>query len=92
MATPPTNIKTFDSPNTRVTNGWFRFSRNPMYLGFTLLLAGAAAVAGCAYAFAPPMVFVIVAARIYIPFEERAMVTTFGDAYGSYCRKVRRWI
>jgi protein-S-isoprenylcysteine O-methyltransferase Ste14 len=33
-----TNIKTFNEPGKLVTDGWFRFSRNPMYLGFQGIL------------------------------------------------------
>ena len=87
-----TNIKTFDAPGTLVTTGWFRFSRNPMYVGFTLLLVGAAAVAGCAFALASPIVFALISARIYIPFEESALSRAFGDAYETYRRRVRRWL
>ena len=87
-----TNIKTFDAPGTLVTTGWFRFSRNPMYVGFTLLLVGAAAVAGCAFALVPPIVFALISARIYVPFEESALSRAFGDAYETYRRRVRRWL
>ncbi|MDZ7668179.1 MAG: methyltransferase [Gammaproteobacteria bacterium] len=37
-----TNIHTFRDPDVLVTEGVFRISRNPMYLGFLVLLAGAA--------------------------------------------------
>ena len=41
-----TNIKTFNEPGTLVTDGLFRWSRNPMYLGFLLLLGGTAIALG----------------------------------------------
>jgi protein-S-isoprenylcysteine O-methyltransferase Ste14 len=86
-----TNIKTFDDPNRLVTDGWFRLSRNPMYLGFAMLLGGLALAAGGTLTWLPPILFVVAADRIYIPFEERAMRRVFGDAYADYQRRVRRW-
>jgi len=90
--TMKTNIKTFDAPGILVTNGWFRHSRNPMYLGFTLLLLGAAVVTGGAFTFAPPLVFALISQWIYIPFEESAMSRAFGEEYACYRRGVRRWL
>jgi protein-S-isoprenylcysteine O-methyltransferase Ste14 len=90
--TVKTNIKTFDAPGSLVTSGWFRFSRNPMYLGFTLLLLGAATVTGGAFTFVPPLVFALISQWIYIPFEESAMSRAFGEEYACYRRGVRRWL
>jgi protein-S-isoprenylcysteine O-methyltransferase Ste14 len=87
-----TNIKTFDAPGRLVTTGWFRVSRNPMYLGFTLLLFGMATVTGGAFTFAPPLVFVLASQCVYIPFEESAMSRAFGEEYERYRRRVRRWL
>ena len=87
-----TNIKTFNDPEILVTRGPFRFTRNPMYLGFFLLLAGVALGLGAASAWAVPAVFWLLADRWYIPFEERAMRRTFGEAYEAYARRVRRWL
>jgi len=87
-----TNIKTFDDPDKLVTSGFFRFSRNPMYLGFALLLLGAALTTGSACALAAPLVFIAISQGIYIPFEERAMARVFGDDYRSYRQRVRRWL
>ena len=87
-----TNLKTFDEPGVLVTDGPFRFSRNPMYLGFLLLLLGVAAIMGAGTPFVGPLAFVLAAALWYIPFEERMMRAKFGEAYEAYSRKVRRWI
>ncbi len=87
-----TNITTFDDPGVLVTAGAFRFSRNPMYLGFSLALAGLAGLVGSLSALIGPAAFWLAANHWYIPFEERRMAATFGDAYSEYCAAVRRWI
>ncbi|MCE3289332.1 MAG: hypothetical protein K0R83_1344, partial [Caulobacter sp.] len=84
--------RTFDDPDVLVTGGPFRFTRNPMYLGFLLLLAGVALGLGAASPWIVPVVFWLLADRWYIPFEERAMRRTFGEAYEAYARRVRRWV
>lgn len=86
------NIQTFGEPTRLVTGGLFRLSRNPMYLGMTLLLVGAAVGLGGGWPSLVAVAFIVLADRWYIPFEERAMRRRFGADYESYCRKVRRWI
>jgi protein-S-isoprenylcysteine O-methyltransferase Ste14 len=87
-----TNIHTFRRPDVLVTGGPFRLSRNPMYLGFSLSLAGLAAALGSLAAFAPVAAFVVIVDRWYIAFEERMMRSTFGAAYEEYARRTRRWL
>ncbi len=86
-----TNIKTFDDPDALVVSGPFAWSRNPMYLGFVLLLLGAAGLLAAPFALVGPVAFVAAAQAWYIPFEEQRMVETFGDSYDGYRRRVRRW-
>ena len=87
-----TNIRTFNEPGVLVTDGPFRWSRNPMYLGFVLLLLGTAFLLGTATPLTGPLLFAIVADRWYIGFEERAMRAKFGADYEAYARRTRRWI
>jgi protein-S-isoprenylcysteine O-methyltransferase Ste14 len=87
-----TNIKTFNEPGVLVTDGLFRFSRNPMYLGFVLALLGAAMLLGTASPFVMPILFALIADLWYIRFEERALRRKFGEAYEAYARRTRRWI
>ncbi len=87
-----TNIETFDAPNVLVTDGLFRYTRNPMYLGFVVALVGAALAFGSSTPALVVVAFAIVADRWYVRFEERAMTRAFGDAYAAYCRATRRWI
>ncbi|NJL07548.1 MAG: isoprenylcysteine carboxylmethyltransferase family protein [Methylacidiphilales bacterium] len=86
------NINTFKTPTALVTDGPFRVSRNPIYLGFTVLLVGAAVVLGSALPFAVAAAFAVIADRWYIPFEERAMRAEFGAAFDAYAQRVRRWL
>ena len=85
------NIGPFRNPTKLVVDGWFRVSRNPMYLGFALLLAGVALALGGLFTTLPTALFVLAAERIYIPFEERAMTRVFGEDYLRYSKRVRRW-
>lgn len=75
-----------------VTDGVFRFSRNPMYLGLLLLLAGWAAWLGSAspWLVLPP--FAIFMTVVQIAAEEEALTRVFGAAYLAYRRSVPRWI
>lgn len=87
-----TNIKTFDDPGTFVRTNAFAWTRNPMYLGFVLVLVGISVLSGAAASVAGPLVFYGAADRWYIPFEERRMAATFGTDYHNYMRTVHRWI
>lgn len=75
-----------------VTDGVFRFSRNPMYLGLLLLLIGWAVWLGSASPWLVPPLFVIVLTLVQIIPEERALHQRFGEEYVSYQRSVSRWI
>lgn len=85
-------IHTFKQPKDIITDGPFRYSRNPMYLGFSLLLLGAAFYVNTWSALLAPLAFVLTAMFWYIPHEERRMRETFGTAYDEYAGKTRRWI
>jgi protein-S-isoprenylcysteine O-methyltransferase Ste14 len=87
-----TNIKTFDQPDVFVTDGLYRYSRNPMYLGFALALIGVWIVLGSLSPVIGPLFFILLTDRWYIPFEERMMMNTFGSQYQGYQTKTRRWI
>lgn len=85
-------IMTFDTPRNMVTGGTFGFSRNPMYLGFLLILTGAALSTGSLFALAAPLAFLAACQWWYIPAEEANMRATFGPDYAAYAARVRRWL
>jgi protein-S-isoprenylcysteine O-methyltransferase Ste14 len=87
-----TNIHTFRTPDRLARAGVFRLSRNPMYLGFLLVLMGAAWMSGTLAAWAAPLLFYAAAALWYIPYEEAMLERAFGDQWRTYRRTTRRWL
>ena len=77
---------------TLVTGGLNRVSRNPMYVGQALLLAGWAL--WLAHVLAPlgAVAYVLYITRFQILPEERALAARFGDAWIAYRSRVRRWL
>ena len=75
-----------------VTDGFFKITRNPMYLGMLLFLLGLSIYNGLivGLVFLPLFVGYITFFQI-IP-EESAMIEIFGEDYKAYMKKVRRWI
>ena len=87
-----TNIKPFKDPDLLVTDGVFSFTRNPMYLGLTLVLLGAGVFMNAVSSLFVVAAFFIIVNAWYIPFEERAAAARFGEDYHGYCKRTRRWI
>lgn len=87
-----TTVKTFDQPDQMVTDGLFRISRNPMYLGFVMTLAGIWLVLGALSPLLGVLLFLVVADRWYVPFEERVLSARFAEEFDSYRSRTRRWI
>ena len=75
-----------------VASGIYRFSRNPMYVGFLLLLAGWAVHLSHLVAYVLLPAFVAYMTRFQIVPEERALLAKFGDSFVAYMRSVRRWL
>lgn len=87
-----TPVLPFERSTTLVTHGAYRFTRNPMYLGLTLVLAGVAVLFGSIGAFVPLPLFVWIIEYGYIRAEERFLAEIFGDDYVHYVQAVRRWL
>jgi protein-S-isoprenylcysteine O-methyltransferase Ste14 len=81
-----------DRPSaTVVSTGIFRYTRNPMYLGFTIGQLGAALLLGSAWVLLLLVPAVLVTASI-IGREEMYMERRFGEAYLAYKASVPRWV
>lgn len=87
-----TNLHVFKDPDKLVTTGLFALTRNPIYLGFVMILIGAAILFNSYSTLIGPLIFFLVANFWYIPYEEQAAFNQFGQAYTDYRKKVRRWI
>jgi len=87
------NIMTFGEPTAFVKTGMYRYTRNPMYLGFVLALLGAAILyQGAITSFLFVALFWVITDRWYIRYEEAEMQRMFGDEYRVYCEQTPRWI
>ena len=75
-----------------VTDGPFRYTRNPAYLSMTTIYAGIAALARASWAFLLLPVALGVIRRGVIEREERYLERKFGEEYLRYKASVRRWI
>jgi protein-S-isoprenylcysteine O-methyltransferase Ste14 len=75
-----------------VSNGVYRFSRNPMYLGFLLALAAWAIYLSNVLAALFLPAFVAYLNRFQIIPEERTLLAKFGPAFSQYLATVRRWV
>lgn len=79
------------SPTGLVTRGPYRYSRNPMYVGWTALYVGVALVAGTAW----PLVLLPAVAMLthrQVRREERALAKRFDGDYAAYRERVRRYL
>jgi protein-S-isoprenylcysteine O-methyltransferase Ste14 len=75
-----------------VTGGVYRISRNPMYVGMSLLLLAYAVYLSALLPFTGPVFFVLYITRFQIQPEERILSGIFGAEYAAYAARVRRWL
>jgi len=87
-----TTVKPFDKPSSLVQTGPFKFSRNPMYLGMTLLLIGAGFILGSITSFVGAVLFILSMEIIFIAPEEANLLKNFGEEFKNYKKTVRKWI
>ena len=87
-----TTVQPFEESSNLITNGMFRLSRNPMYLGMSLILLGMSIFLGSIGPFFVILIFVILMDQIFIRVEELMLEKKFGDKWLKYKNSVRRWI
>lgn len=81
-----------DEASAVVDTGIYRYTRNPMYLGFLLALIAWAVWLASPWSLLGPLVYLAWMTRFQIVPEERALAEGFGEPYRDYCRRVRRWL
>ncbi|WP_448681101.1 methyltransferase family protein [Pseudomonas nicosulfuronedens] len=81
-----------ESASSLVVAGIYRHTRNPMYLGFAIILLGWCVFLGSALAVLGVAAFVLFIGRFQIRPEERALRELFGTEFDDFCGRVRRWV
>ena len=75
-----------------VTCGPYRFTRNPIYLGYTLTTLGVGLILGSIWFGAAAVVAALVTQYLAIRREEFHLLSRFGFEFERYCHATRRWI
>ena len=75
-----------------ITQGIYRYSRNPIYLGVGLVMTGIGFLLNNFWILLLSIIVLIIIYRIAIIPEEKYLEEKFGEEYLAYKRKVRRWI
>lgn len=87
-----TGIVPFSESTKLVKSGFYRFTRNPMYLGMVMILAGFALALGTLACWIPIPIFISVIQIQFILNEEKFLTDIYGDDYVQYTKQVRRWL
>ena len=72
--------------------GPYRFTRNPMYLGFVLMMAGLALSIGTLPFYLAAIIYFAILNFLFCPYEEIKLMKAFGNEYQKYRNRIRRWI
>lgn len=86
------NPMTPDKAGTLVTGGFYRISRNPMYVADVLLLLAFGVYLGTAAVVAVAPAFIWYITEFQIKPEEESLRKIFGAEYEAYLGRVRRWL
>ncbi len=87
-----TTVKPYEESATLLTEGVYRYSRHPMYLGFVLVLFGISLLLGSISPYVVVLMFAILMDIIFIRVEEEMLSETFQEEWRQYKSKVRKWI
>ena len=87
-----TTLNPHGSVSAIVTDGIYRFTRNPIYLAFLLMLIGFPLNSGSYWGVVLAPVMVVSMNRLVIEKEEVYLEKKFRDEYVSYKLRVRRWL
>ncbi len=75
-----------------VTDGAFAVTRNPIYMGITLLMVGVGLITGIVWFLPLALVAAFVTQKLAVEREEKHLEARFGKKYRDYAKRVRRWI
>ena len=87
-----TTLNPHGSVRQLVTSGIYRFTRNPIYLGFLLMVIGLPLNSGLYWGLVMAPFYVFMINRLIIRHEETYLEQKFGKTYAGYMSRVRRWV
>ena len=87
-----TTLDPHGSAKQLVTSGIYRYTRNPIYLGFLLLVMGLPLYSGLYWGIILAPLYVLLMNRLIIQHEEAYLERKFGKTYTNYTTDVRRWV
>ena len=87
-----TNVVPWQPSTAMVVDGPYRFTRNPMYLGFAITYLGLAIGLNAPIAIAMLLPCLVLMTWGVILREERYLEAKFGQPYLAYKQQVRRWL
>ncbi len=87
-----TPVIPFQPSTALVTDGPYRFSRNPIYLGMAALYVSLAFLLGIMWSLAVLPLVIVAVDRLVIAREEPYLERKFGAEYTAFKGRVRRWI
>ena len=87
-----TAVEPWKPTTALATGGLYRFTRNPIYLGFAITYAGLALAMDSLLVLFLLVPCLVVVDRFVIQREERYLANKFGAEYAAYRQTVRRWL
>ena len=87
-----TGVVPFSESTTLITEGFYKYTRNPMYVGMNSFLLGLLIILNNPLNFIFLIVFFFIVRNMFVIKEEVQMEETFGEEYLTYKGKVRRWL
>jgi protein-S-isoprenylcysteine O-methyltransferase Ste14 len=87
-----TTLDPYHPVSSIVTSGIYSFSRNPIYLGFLLMVIGIPLVGGTYWGIILAPIFILLCNSLVIEHEEAYLGKKFGTTYTDYKSRVRRWL
>jgi Putative protein-S-isoprenylcysteine methyltransferase len=87
-----TTLDPHGSANQLVSSGIYRFTRNPIYLGFLLMVIGLPLNSGLYWGVVMAPFYILTMDRLVIEREETYLEQKFKDVFTSYKSRVRRWL
>jgi len=83
----------FNSPTTQfITEGSFRFTRNPLYFSLLLVMSSIVIIANSAWHLIALILLFLFFNFSVVAREEQYLENSFGEEYTQYKNRVRRWI